>query len=149
MALKIGNDLKLYYNTGTIAVPVWTEIKQVGDVTLDLNVGEAEVDLRESTWILNLPAKITVGLNVAFASNPGATIFDALRGFFLNRTSKQFAIASGPIATAGTNYLKCVFFISSFPWAQPTQEMASHDMVLSPGYLEDAGALVEPSWVVV
>lgn len=149
MTIKIGNDLKLYYNTGTVASPTWGEIKQVGDVTLDLNVGEAEVDLRESTWLLNLPTKLSTSLNIALASNPGGTIFDILRGYFLNRTVKQYAIASGPIATSGTNYFKCAWFISAFPWAQPTQEMSSHDMVLSPGYLEDAGALVEPSWVIV
>ena len=147
--LKVGNDMKLYYNTGTDAIPAWTEIKLVGDVSVDLNVNDAEVDLRVSNWILNLPAKLTGSINVALANDPGGTVFDTLRGYFFNRTIKQFASANGDIATTGTEYFKAFCYFSAFPWAQNTQEMSSHDAKLSLAYEEESGALVEPAWATV
>jgi hypothetical protein len=46
MAVKLGLDAKLYRNTGTYAAPVWNEIKNVKDVTLNLEAGEADVTTR-------------------------------------------------------------------------------------------------------
>ena len=46
MGVKLGLDAKLYRNTGTQAAPVWNEIKNVKDVTLNLEAGEADVTTR-------------------------------------------------------------------------------------------------------
>lgn len=146
MSLSVGNDLKLFYNTGTDASPVWVEINMVGDVTVNINVGEAEVDLRVSDWVLNLPAKLTGSIDVTLASDIAGTVWDALRVLAMGRTQAQFASATGAIATIGTEYFKAFAFFSSFPWGQPTQELASGDASLSLGYTEEAGSLIEPSW---
>lgn len=147
MGLKVGNVMKMYYNTGTDDSPTWTEIKKVGDVTVDLGVNDAEVDLRISDWILNLPAKNTGSFSLSLANDIGGTVFDALRGFAFARTIKQFASADADIATSGTEYFKAFGYFSAFPWAQPTQEMSSHDTTISLAYEEDASnELVEPSW---
>ena len=55
MGLKIGGDWKLYYNSGTNASPTWVEINLVGDINLNLSVGEAAANLRVSGWDLNAP----------------------------------------------------------------------------------------------
>ena len=89
MALKVGNDLKLYYNTGTDASPTWVEVKIVGDVTVDLNVSDAEVDLRVSSWVLNLPAKLSGGINFTLANDIGGTEYDQLRGYGEGMHSKH------------------------------------------------------------
>lgn len=149
MALKVGNDLKLYYNSGTDASPTWVEIKIVGDVTVDLNVSDAEVDLRVSSWVLNLPAKLTGGINFTMANDIGGTVFDALRGFAFARTQAQFASANENIATSGTEYFKAFAYFSAFPWGQETQSMSSHDCTMSLGYTEESGSLVEPSWATI
>ena len=146
MTLKVGNDMKLYYNTGTDASPTWNEINIVGDVTVDLNVGDAVVDLRESNWLLNLPAKLSGSMSIMLANHIGDTDYDVLRGYFFNRTQAQFASADGAIATSGTEYFKAFCYFSAFPWSQPTQEMSSHDATLSLGYTEESSALVEPAW---
>ena len=46
MSHKLGLDAKLFRNTGTYAAPVWVEIKNVKDVTLNLEAGEADVSTR-------------------------------------------------------------------------------------------------------
>lgn len=146
MSLKVGNDLKLYYNTGTDASPTWSEIQMVGDVSVDLNCNDAEVDLRVSNWLLNLPAKLSGALNVRLANDIGGTVYDALRGFFFARTTAQYASANADIGTTGTEYFKTFAYWSSFPWQQNTQEMSAHDGKLSFAYEEESGSLVEPAW---
>lgn len=146
MSLKVGNDLKLYYNSGTDASPTWVELKMVGDVTVDLSCNEAPVDLRVSNWLMNLPAKLTGAINVKLAHDIGGTNFDVLQTMFFARTTKQFASADADIATSGTEYFKAFCFLSAFPWAQGTQEMSAHDAKLSLAYEEEGGSLVEPAW---
>lgn len=149
MGLKVGNDLKLYYNTGTDASPTWVEIDKVGDVTVNINIAEAEVDLRISNWVLNLPAKLSGSIDVALASDIGGTVWDALRALALGRTQAQFASANADIASVGTELFKAFCFFSSFPWGQPTQELSSGDASLALGYTEEATALVEPGWTTI
>ena len=146
MGLQVGNDLKLYYNTGTDASPTWAEIKLVGDVTVNINCNEAEVDLRISNWVLNLPAKLNGSLDVSLAYDGQNSVYDAMRAAALNRTQYQFASADGDIDGGDTEFFKSFCFFSSFPWSQPTQELSSGDASLSFGYKEEDDALVEPSW---
>ena len=149
MGLKVGNDLKLYYNTGTDASPVWALIDKVGDVTVNINCNEAEVDLRVSNWILNLPAKLNGSFDVTFANDIGGTVFDAMLAGALARTQFQFASANDAIATIGTEYFKAFGFFSAFPWGQNTQEMSAHSATISLGYTEESSTLVEPAWATV
>lgn len=149
MTLKVGNDMKLYYNTGTNASPVWDEVAIVGDVTVPFEVEQAEVDLRVSNYLLNLPSKISAGFDFLLANDPGGTDFDALRTRALARTPTQFASANGAIATSGTEYFKAFGTIGGFAWAQPTRQLSSHDVSVALAYHEESSALVEPAWVVV
>lgn len=146
MGLKVGNDHKLYYNSGTNASPTWVEIKIVGDVNVPIDISAAQIDLRITNFVLGLPAKITPALEFFLAADIGGTVYDALRGFALARTQKQYASANGNIATSGTQWFKQFAFFTSFPWNQPTQEIASGDCVLGAGYTEESSALVEPAW---
>ena len=146
MGLKVGNDMKLYYNSGTNASPTWVEIQKVGDVTVPMSAGVAEVDLRESNWLLNLASKLSGGYEFSLANDIGGTVYDALRGFFIARTAKQFASVDGDIAVSGAEGFKAFGQFTDFPWSQPTQEMSSHDVVVSLSYTEESGSLVEPSW---
>ena len=146
MALKVGNDMKFYYNTGTNASPTWVLISMIGDLTVDISIGEAEIDLRITNWMLSRPSKLSGSFSVAFANDIGGTVYDALRAFALARTQAQFASANAAIATSGTEYFKAFGYFSAFPWAQPTQEVSSHDATIAFGYSEEASALVEPAW---
>ena len=147
--LAVGNDMKLYHNTGTNAAPVWVEVNIVGDVSVDINIGNAEVDLRVSNWLLGLPSKLTGGFNIALANHIGNSVFATLRGYALARTIKQYASANAAIATSGTQYFKAFAHFTAFPWNQPTQEMSNGDATLAFSYAEEASTLVEPAWVIV
>lgn len=150
MSLRVGQDCKLYHNTGTNASPVWVLIPIVGDVTIpDFGAQAAEVNLRVSNWILNLPTKLKAAIEFMIANDIGGTVWTALRTAAHAKTIKQFAVASGAIATSGTEYFKAFCFFEAFPWNQPIGEMSSHDARLALAYYEESSVLVEPSWVVV
>ena len=146
MALRVGNDLKLYYNSGTDASPTWVEVSIVGDVTCNIACNEAEVDLRVSNWILNLPAKLSGGFDLTLANHPGNTAFDYLRTMALARTQKQFSSATGSMSENDVQYFKAYCFFTNFPWSQPTQELSTHDASLALGYTEESDVLIEPAW---
>ena len=150
MALKVGNDMKLYYNSGIEDSPVWVEICIVGDVTVPHDINDAEVDLRCSNWLLNLPSKHSGGIEFFLANSIGYAIWSFLNTMAFNRTITQFASANANIATAGTEYFKAWCHFSKFPWGQPTQEISSHDAALSLSWKENnQGVVIEPSWNVV
>jgi hypothetical protein len=150
MGLIIGHDCKLYYNTGTNASPTWNEIKIVGDVTLaDLGAGDAEVNLRISDWVLNLPAKLRAAIEFNLANDIGGTDYDNLRGYCFARTIKQYAVVNGDINTSGKQYFKAFCHFNGFPWSQPIEEVTQHDSRLSLSYQEESGSLVEPAWATV
>ena len=145
--LKIGNDMKFYYNLGINASPTWVEICIIGDLTVDHNISDAEIDLRCSAWLLNLPAKHSGNINLMLANSIGLAVWSFLNTMAFNRTVTEFASANAGIAIAGTEYFKAYCHFSKFPWTQPTQEIASHDATLSLSWKEnDQGAVIEPSW---
>ncbi len=147
--LTVGQDNKLYYNSATNASPTWVLIDKVGDVTLSMSISEAEVDLRVTDYLLGLPAKISASLNLNLASDPGGTVHDALRTAALARTAKQMAVASGAIATSGTQYFKAFMHFTEFPWAQETQSLSRREATMKLTYAEESAAAVYPSWVTV
>lgn len=149
IGISVGNDHKLYYNSGTNASPVWVLIDIVGDVSVDLNISSAEVDLRLSSFVTGLPAKLSGGMNIDMASDIGGTVHDALRGFAMARTRKIFASANDAIATSGTQYFKAPMFFTAFPWGQETQNIGKRDCQLALAYFIESAALIDPSWVVV
>jgi hypothetical protein len=151
MALKTGSACKAYYNSGTDASPTWVEITLVGDVNLsDLGTNLAEVNLRASSYVLNLAAKLHGSVEMLVAYNPANTAMDALLTAFFAKTVYQFAFMDGNIATAGSEGFKAFCIIESFPIQQPLEGMVAIDtMRLALAYEEESNTLVEPSWYTV
>lgn len=149
MTLRVGNDHKLYYNSGTDAAPVWVEIDIVGDVTVPFTINEAQIDLRNSDYLMGLAAKIESGFDFFLAADVGGTVWTALKDLALGRSEVQMASANDDIATSGTEYFKAFARFSDFPWSQPTQEIGSGECTMGLAYVEEAGSLVLPSWTVV
>ena len=147
MSAKTGHNLYLYYNSATNASPTWVQIAQVEDVNVDqLAWDTAELTRRASRFVLEIATVMRIGCMFKLWHGLGATVFDAIRTAFFARTATIFAIANGPIATAGTEYLKLPALVKEFPWNQPLREVSSHDVRIVPTYFEESSAEVEPSW---
>lgn len=152
MPPKTGHDMKLYRNTGTVAIPTWTEVTAVVDVSVsDLSRGLAELKRRGKDFTKNL-ASLIQSIAVEFRLHHGldATNFTDIQQNFFNGTVEEWAVMDGDIATSGSEGLQFPAMVEQFPWEQPLEDVSGHDIRLAVGYLEDAGGSeVDPSWKVV
>lgn len=146
---KVGHKMKLYRNSGTIETPVWAEIAEVGDVTLDgLELTTAELKRRSNNWtkeLLALFSAFSVGLRLMHGL--GATMFTLLITDFFARTPRTYAICNGDINTEGTQGLTFAGGLKAFPWDQPLEDVSGHDVSIVHTFLEEGGTEIDPEWI--
>jgi hypothetical protein len=147
----VGGDCKLYYNSGTVATPVWAEIAEIGDLSVaDFSNSVAEVKTRASEWDAGLPARKKVAVEFSYLYKADTTVWEYLRDMFLNRTIAEFAVADGAIATAGTEALRLAVFIENFPITQNLEEVSMVDTVrLAHAYMCESDVRITPEWMEV
>jgi hypothetical protein len=152
MAPTVGHKMKLYRNTGTVATPTWSEVAEVGDVSIpDLTMGLAELKRRANAFTKNLPTLIQ-SISVEFRLHYGmdATNFDAIRQNFFAGTVEEWAVMSGDITTSGTEGLRLPALVEQFPWDQSLEDISGHDVRLAVAYFEEpAGTEIDPNWFTV
>lgn len=148
-----GHKMKAYINTGTHAVPVWTEITEIGDLNIsDLSRNLAELKRRGREFTKNLAAMIgTIGIEFTMHFGLNRTVYDLLRAAFFAGTNYEFAFMNGAIATNGHQGLTIQALVENFPWNQALEEVSGHDVRLATGYMEDEvnGGELDPYWFVV
>jgi len=146
-----GHSCKLYRNDGDVSTPVWVEINDIEDVSVGgMELNFAELKRRGSDWIKSV-ATVFSGIDVDFKLIHGLdeTIFSALITAFLAKTSKEWLIADGDVATVGTQGLRLPACLSKFPWDQPLEEVTSHACGLKLVYKKDGTNEIDPSWMTV
>lgn len=148
---KAGHKMKLYRNTGTHDTPVWGEIDEIADVTVDgLELGIAELKRRASNWTKGLATifgMFTVGFRYIHGLN--TTIFTALRTDFFAQTVREYAVMNGDIEDDGIEGLRLPALHSAFPWDQPLEDVSGHDMTLTHAYMSEDGTEIDPEWLVI
>lgn len=151
MAPKVGHKMKMYRNTGSVAVPVWVEVDEVGDVTIsDFAMGIAELKRRANDFTKNLASLIqSISIEFRLHHGLGATNFDAIRTNFLAGTAEEWAILDGGSAVSGTEGLRLPVLIEQFPWDQALEDVSGHDVRLAIAYMEESSVEIDPSWMVV
>lgn len=147
MPPKTGHKMKMYRNTGTVAVPVWSEVAEVGDVSIpDLSVSLGELKRRGSKFTKNLPGSFeSFAVEFRLLHGLDATNFDAIRGNFFNQTVEEWAIMNGDIAVSGEG-LRIPVIVEQFPWDQPLDDVSGHDVRLALAYMEEDDTEVDPCW---
>lgn len=108
---------KAYLNTGTYAVPVWTEIKQVGDIKHGDERNMAKVKIREFQHELHLPGQRNQDVELNIVKNPGNTVWETLWDAYSANppTPKEFLLMySGDSATSGSEGVRMHCEIASF-----------------------------------
>ena len=149
---KTGHRMKLYRNTGTVAIPVFVEVAEVGDVAIsDFSRGLAELKRRANEFTKNL-ATLIQSIAVEFRLHFGLdkTNFDAIRTNFFAGTVEEWAVMSGDIATTGSEGLRLPAIVEQFPFDQPLEDVAGHDIRLAVAFFEEPpGTEIDPAWFVV
>lgn len=147
----VGNQMKLYLNTGDEITPVWVELDEVGDVAVpDWSDNLAEFKSRASGFVHNMLGTTQLTLTFTYFSAANKTVFDLLRNMKLNKTPAEFAIGYQDISEVDSEYLRIPGFLAEFPWDQAQDEVSSHDCSVALAYMEDAnGDRILPSWETV
>lgn len=146
----VGRDCYAYYNAGTFAVPTWTLVTRIIDLTYQMPAEWADVSSRLSLW--KMEAKALNGLQVSFGyryKNGTDTVFAALRGYAMGVTKQELAIADGVIATTGTQYLRATYQYELGQTGQQLTSGVSVDFNAHLCYEEDANVMREPAWTTV
>ena len=145
MGVKLGMDAKLYRNTGTYATPVWNEVVNVKDVTLNLEAGEADVTTRGNAgWRANIATLKDASLEFEMVWDTADDDFTALRTAFLSNGSVEFAVMDGDITTTGSQGLRATMSITNFSRSEPLEEAIKVSVTAKPTYAANA-----PEWMTI
>ena len=145
MGVKLGLDAKLYRNTGTHAAPTWTEVKNVKDVTLNLEAGEADVTTRGNNgWRATVATLKDASVEFDMVWDTDDTNFAAFRDAFLNHTAIEVAVMDGDITVAGSQGLRATCMVTNFTRNEALEEAITVSVTIKPTFSVNA-----PTWLTV
>ena len=145
MPVRLGLDAKLYRNTGTYAAPTWNEIQNAKDVTLNMEVSEADVTTRGNAgWKAVVGALRDASIEFDFVWDTAADDFPVLRDAFLTRNSIEFAVMDRDITQSGAQGLRVTCVVTKFNCNQPLDEAITVSVTLKPTF-----SLNPPAWLVI
>jgi hypothetical protein len=142
MTAKLGLDGRLYRNTGTNAAPIWNEVRNVRDLTLSLEAGEASVTTRANDgWEAVLASLKKASIEFQMVWDPEDTDVGIFRDAFLNRTTVECAVMDGDIMAAGNQGLRATMAVLKFARSEALEEGMLIDITIKPAYSTTA-----PTW---
>lgn len=145
MTVKLGLDARLYRNTGSYASPVWNEVTNVKDLTLNLEAGEADVSTRGNNgWRATVARLKDASIEFEMILDTGNDDFVSIRDAFLAGAALEFAVMDGPINAAGSQGLRASCAITKFSRNESLEEAISVSVTLKPTHSANP-----PSWFVV
>lgn len=143
MSVKLGLDAKMFRNTGTFATPVWNEIKNVRDVTLSLETGEADATTRGNNgWRATVATLKDGSVEFDMVWDSADDDFTAIRDAFLNKTALEMAVLDGDVAAAGSQGLRASFMVTNFSRNEPLEEAITASVTVKPTYSANP-----PAWM--
>lgn len=146
---RIGLECKLYRNTGTYAAPVWSEMKNVKDVTVPMTKGEADTSRRGTTWKTRKGTMKDASIDFKLVQEDGDTHYTALLDSYVNGTAIELLALNGPVATAGSQGLRAYVEVFNFQDSQALESAVEYDVSCKPTPVVVSGNAVSPTWFVV
>ncbi len=144
MSVKLGLDARLYRNTSVYASPTWNEVKNVKDLTLSLEAGEADVTTRgNGGWRATIATLKDGSLEFEMVWDTADDDFTAIRTAFLTNGSVEFAVLDGAVATTGSQGLRAAMAITNFSRSEPLEEAIKVSVTAKPTYSDHP-----PEWMV-
>lgn len=145
MSVKLGMQAKLYRNTATHETPLWDEMTNVKDLTLNLEKGQADVTTRGNNgWKASVGTLKDGGIEFEMVWDTEDEGFTAIRDAYLNDTALELAVMDGDITVAGSQGLRASFVVTNFSRKEPLEEGISVSVTLKVAYSDNA-----PEWMTV
>lgn len=143
----VGKDCKLYYNSGTNALPVWVEVKHAINATANLGKGEADVSSRAVGWKLSKGGLKELEVSFTYRHLAGAdTVFDAILASYTAGTPKQFAVMDADITSTGAQGVKAYFEVFQLNQSQELENAVEYEVTMKPTYFVESSTVIEPTW---
>ena len=145
MSVKLGMEAKLYRNDGDYEVPDWVEMKNVRDLTLNNEKGEADVTTRKNNgWRATIGTLKDGTIEFEMVWDTDDANFTAIREAYFDNNSVEFAVMDGDIDTLGSQGLRATMSIMNFTRNEPLEEAITVSVTAKPTYAENA-----PEWMTV
>src|SRR5688572_3094969 len=143
MSTRLGMDAKLYRNAGSFGSPIWTEVTNVKDLTLNLEKGEADVTTRANGgWRATVGTLKDASIEFQMVGDTVDAGFDAIRQAFFNNAPLEFAVMDGDITDPDSEGLRATFDIFNFTRNEALEEAIMVDVSIKPTYADNA-----PEWI--
>lgn len=135
MAYKLGLDAKIYH--GTAGTKASTEMKNVTDVTLNLETGEADITTRAAEgWRITAATLKEASVEFDMVWDTTDSGFNAIQqAFFGNKAIALF------VSDGDGNGLDADFVVSSFSRSEPLEEALKVSVTCKPTLVDRA-----PTW---
>lgn len=143
--VTVGLNCILYRNAGTHGSPTWTAMTSVKDVNLNLDITKAEAVARLSSFKSYAGGLISGPLEFSMLADTALSEYDVLKAGVLAKTVFDFAMANGPIATAGTEYWRADYLLFGWKRNEPLEESATIDVQADLAYSSNVPAFVTAS----
>ena len=139
MGVKLGFEAKLYLCAAGIGgTPAWTELKNVKDVTLNIEASEADVTTRANGGhkaVVGGLKEATVEFEMPF--DPDADGFAEIEAAFIDRTAVGLAVMSGDITASGSKGLWADCAILKFDRNEKLDEAITVSVTAKPTYSDN------------
>lgn len=142
MAARLGLNAKLYRNTGTHGTPVWNEVANVKDLTLNLEKAEADVTTRGNNgWRATVGTLKDASIEFQMVDDDADDDFAAFSAAFFGNTSVEVLVLNGGISEVSEG-LRATVQVLNFSRSEPLEEAVMVDVTLKPSY-----ATYAPQWL--
>lgn len=142
MAKHIGQEFYMYFNAGSYASPTWTLVENCRDLDWPAEAAGVDMSTRLSAYEKQQAGMLSCPINWQMLHDQSDTDFTTIQTAFLARTTKEFAIADGPIATTGTAYFRTALAaITKFSRSEPLKDAVTVDVSIFPAPDTNAPAL--------
>lgn len=151
MANLTGRQAKLYVNTAVPSAPTWLEVLRVGDLSMPLTKGQAELADRSSDYKKMLAGLKESGLEFTYHEDANAVdaVWDILYNSYLNDVAIEMAVMAGDITVTGVTGFRLPLQVFEMTWNQELESVLEYDFSLSISELLEGGTPVDPSRFVV
>ncbi len=152
MTVPIGQEMKVYGNTGTYAVPVWLEIKPIKDNTRADNKDEVEISDRESSVKKYRKGMRNLGLDFDLTYKPGNAGFAWLKGKYDavgDAGHADILVLDGPVEDENSTGVRAPVEVTKFDIDEPLADGVKASVSVKPTYhtelIEAVETVIEPT----
>ena len=143
MGVRLGMEARLYRNTGDYATPVWEEVSNVKDVTLNLEKGEADVTTRANgSWRATVGTLKDASVEFQMVWDTEDAAFTEIQLAFFSNSPIEFAIMSGAMIDPDAEGLRATCDVFNFTRNEALEEAIMVDVTIKPTYAANA-----PAWI--